>query len=43
VVTNGGDRRSKGFQAYPDKSDTSQAARHGTSVGYLMERLLQKR
>ena len=35
-VTNGGDRRSKGFQAYPDKSDTSRAARHGTSVGYLM-------
>jgi hypothetical protein len=41
VVTNGGDRRSKGFQSYPDKSDTSQAARHGTSVGYLMGRLLK--
>jgi|GEM_PF-3798027 hypothetical protein len=41
VVPNGGDRRSKGFQGYPDNAENFEAARRGTSVGYLMGRLLK--
>jgi len=41
AASHGGDRHSEDFQAYPDKLDTSRAARHGTSVGYLMGRLLK--